>query len=243
MHSLARRLLSLSDLTSLNATDDEQTIHRLLKIASTDAGKVAAVCCWPRFIPVAAPALKGTGIALAVVTNFPDGAADAQAAAEQSAQAVAAGANEIDVVFPFRALLGGDNKAGALLVRACRDACADTALLKVILETGQLATERNIRAAAEIACDAGAHFLKTSTGKSQPGATVEAVSVMLDVIALYEKRHVKVGLKVSGGVRTIEQAKVYLDQYEDRFGAGSANPTNFRIGASALVNDVLTVLG
>jgi deoxyribose-phosphate aldolase len=129
MHTLARRLLSLCDLTSLNATDDEHTIQRLLKTASSDAGKVAAVCCWPRFIPVAAPALKDTGIALAVVTNFPDGAADAQAAAAQSAQAVTDGANEIDVVFPYRALLAGAKSAGAVLVRACRDACADKALL------------------------------------------------------------------------------------------------------------------
>jgi deoxyribose-phosphate aldolase len=192
---------------------------------------------------VALPSLKGLGVALAVVTNFPDGAADATAAAAQCAQAVAAGANEIDVVFPFRAMLAGDKASGASLVRACRDACADKALLKVILETGQLDTERNIRAAAEIACDAGAHFLKTSTGKTQPGATIEAVSVLLDVIALYEKRRVKVGLKVSGGVRSIEQAKIYLEHFEDRFGAGSANPANFRIGASSLVKDILTVLG
>jgi deoxyribose-phosphate aldolase len=240
---VAQRLLSLSDLTSLNATDDEHTIQRLLKLASTQAGKVAAVCCWPRFIPVALPSLKGSGIALAVVTNFPDGAADAGAAAAQSAEAVAAGANEIDVVFPFRALLAGDKASGSLLVRACRDACADKALLKVILETGQLESERNIRSAAEIACDAGAHFLKTSTGKTQPGATLEAVAVLLDVIALYQKRRVKIGLKVSGGVRSIEQAKIYLDHYEDRFGAGSASPANFRIGASSLVKDILTVLG
>ena len=242
MAAVARRLLSLIDLTSLNDSDDEQSTAKLLKLASTAAGKVAAVCIWSRLIPVAQPVLKEAGIALAVVANFPAGAPDAQSAAAETAAAVAAGANEVDVVFPYRALLSGDEKAGATLVRACREACGKRALLKVILETGQLLSEKDIRRAAEIATDAGAHFLKTSTGKTRPGATVEAVSVLLDVIALYEKRGPKVGLKVSGGVRTLEQARAYLDLYEDRFSVGSANATNFRIGASSLVNDVLSVL-
>ena len=112
LHALARRLVSLTDLTSLNSTDDERTILRLVKLACSEAGKVAAVCCWARLIPVALPELTGTGIALAAVTNFPDGLADAGAAAAQSAQAVAAGANEIHVVFPYRALLAGDQAAG-----------------------------------------------------------------------------------------------------------------------------------
>jgi len=242
MTTVARRLLSLTDLTSLNDSDDEQSTQKLLRLASTDAGNVAAVCIWPRLIPAALPTLQGSGIALAVVSNFPAGVADARSAAKETAAAVAAGANEVDVVFPYRALLSGDEKSGATLVRACRDACGKHALLKVILETGQLASERNIRRAAEIAADGGAHFLKTSTGKTQPGATTDAVSVLLDVIGLYEKRGSRLGLKVSGGVRTIEQARTYLDLYEDRFGVGAATAASFRIGASSLVNDILTVL-
>jgi deoxyribose-phosphate aldolase len=242
MQFTARRLLSLTDLTSLNDTDDVHTIQKLLKLASTDAGKVAAVCCWSKFISLAKPALTGTGIALAVVANFPAGAADAQAAAAETAAAVAAGADEVDVVFPYRALLAGDEQAGVKLVHACRAACGERALLKVILETGQLGSDRNISTAARIACEGGAHFLKTSTGKTQPGATLEAAGVLLDVIALYEKRGRKVGLKVSGGIRTIEQAKQYVDLYEDHMGAGTATASTFRIGASSLVSDVLTVL-
>jgi deoxyribose-phosphate aldolase len=242
MQFSARRLLSLTDLTSLNDSDDERAIQKLLKLASTEVGKVAAVCCWPRFIPVAKPLLEGSGIALAVVANFPAGAADAKAAAAETAAAVGAGANEVDVVFPYRALLSGDELSGLNLVKACRVACGEDALLKVILETGQLGSDRNISAAAQIACEGGAHFLKTSTGKTQPGATLEAAAVMLDVIAVYEKRGTKVGLKVSGGIRTIEQAKQYLELYEDHFGAGSANSSTFRIGASSLVSDILTVL-
>jgi deoxyribose-phosphate aldolase len=112
----------------------------------------------------------------------------------------------------------------------------------VILETGQLGTEKNIRLAAQVAIDGGAHFLKTSTGKTQPGATLEAAAVLLDIIAVYQKRGARIGLKVSGGIRRIEQARAYLDLYEDIFGVGSANASNFRLGASSLVNDILTVL-
>ena len=242
MQFTARRVLSLTDLTSLNDNDDERSIQKLLKLASTDAGKVAAVCCWARFIPVAKPVLEGTGIALAVVANFPAGAAVATAAAAETAAAVAAGANEVDVVFPYRALMSGDEQSGLNLVKACRAACGEHALLKVILETGQLGSDRNISVAARIACEGGAHFLKTSTGKTQPGATTEAVAVLLDVIAMYSKRGRQVGLKVSGGIRSVEQATQYLELYEDFLGAGTATPATFRIGASSLVSDILTVL-
>jgi deoxyribose-phosphate aldolase len=238
----ARRVLSLTDLTSLNDSDDEQTMQRMLRLASTDVGKVAAVCCWSRFIPQAKQALEGTGIPVAVVANFPAGAPDARAAAAETAAAVSAGANEIDVVLPYRALMKGDEQTGLNLVKACRAACGDRARLKVILETGQLGSDRNISAAARVACEGGAHFLKTSTGKTQPGATTEAVSVLLDVIAQYAKGGRKIGLKVSGGVRTVEQAREFIDLYEDQMGIGSANSSNFRIGASSLVNDILTVL-
>jgi deoxyribose-phosphate aldolase len=242
MQFAAQRVLSLTDLTSLNDNDDERSIQKLLKLASTDVGKVAAVCSWARLIPTIKPALQGTGIALAVVANFPEGKADVSAAAAQTAEAVAAGATEVDVVFPYKALMSGNQRAGVDLVKACRAACGERALLKVILETGQLGSDRNISAAARIACENGAHFLKTSTGKTQPGATTEAVTVLLDVIALYQKNGKKIGLKVSGGVRTVEQAKEYIDQYEDNLGVGAATPATFRIGASSLVSDILTVL-
>jgi len=242
IQSLGRQLLSMTDLTSLNDADDTQSIQKLLELASTPCGKVAAVCVFARFVPVVRPALEGTGIALAVVANFPEGAADAQAAAAETEKAIADGANEVDVVFPHRALMAGDSRSGSALVRACRAACGERGLLKVILETGQLKNEKDIRRAAQIAADEGAHFLKTSTGKTQPGATLEAVGVLLDVIALYEKRGIKIGLKVSGGVRTVEQARQYLQLYEDALGTGSANARNFRLGASSLVKDILTVL-
>src|SRR5271163_1781573 len=135
---MARRIVSLMDLTSLNDADDEGAILRLSGLAVSKAGTVAAVCTWPRFIPVARNALLGKGVRIAAVANFPAGAATAPSAAAETAAAVADGADEVDVVFPYRALLAGDAAAGLALVQSCRNACGDHALLKVILETGQL---------------------------------------------------------------------------------------------------------
>jgi deoxyribose-phosphate aldolase len=237
--AIARRIVSLMDLTSLNETDDEAAIVRLSRLAVSKAGSVAAVCVWPRFIPVARNALRETGVRIAVVTNFPEGAAGVEQAAEETVAAVARGADEVDVVFPYRALLAGDAAVGLALVQRCRGACGDRALLKVILETGQLGAPDTVRRAAEIAVAGGAHFLKTSTGKTLPGATPEAVAVLLEVIAQAREGGTAVGLKVSGGIRSIAAARAFLDQYELRFGSGSAAPANFRIGASTLIGDLL----
>jgi deoxyribose-phosphate aldolase len=239
--SLARRLLALVDLTSLNDDDDAASTAALAALAATEVGEVAALCIWPRFVPLARAALRGTHVAIAVVANFPGGSADAGAAAAETAAAVADGADEVDVVFPYRALLAGDAASGATLVRACRQACA-RARLKVILETGQLGSAGHIRHAAEVAIDAGADFLKTSTGKTPPGATLQAAAVLLEAIAAARQRGFAVGFKASGGVRTIAEARSYLLLYEQWFGAGSATAANFRIGASALIKPLLAAL-
>ncbi len=240
--SLARRLLPLIDLTSLNETDDEAAILRLAQAAGTPYGDVAAVCTWPALIGVAATALRGSRIAIAAVANFPSGlAGEAQTSAE-IAQAIAAGANEIDVVLPYQSLLSGDYPTVERLLRASRAACGDRALLKVILETGQLESPDAIRLASEMAIEAGAHFLKTSTGKTQPGATLEAARIMITTIAAARGRGSVPGFKASGGVRTLDQAGAYLALFEDILGEGSATSANFRIGASSLMNDVVAVL-
>ena len=239
---LARRLLSLVDLTSLNESDDEAAIVKLARLAHTGAGRVAALCTWRRLVPVARASLRGSGIPVAAVANFPAGAADIEAAAADTAAAIAAGADEVDVVFPYREFLAGHPDTGLQLVRACRAACGDRVLLKVILETGQLGTPERIRRAGAIAIEGGAHFLKTSTGKTEPGATIEGATAQLAAIGDAASRGLQVGFKVSGGIRSLEQARIYLQLYEDRFGAGSARPENFRIGASALVNELLAQL-
>ena len=239
---LAQRLLGLIDLTSLNTTDTADAVRTLATSAVTSAGRVAALCIWARFIAVGRDALKGTGVPIAVVANFPAGESDVEAAAGETTAAVADGADEVDVVFPYRALLAGDERAGVDLVRACRAACGPKTILKVILETGQLLSAERIRRASELAIDGGAHFLKTSTGKTQPGATLQAAEVMIDAIASARARGVTVGFKASGGVSSIADANAYLELYEKRFGAGSATPATFRIGTSSLMKPILAAL-
>jgi deoxyribose-phosphate aldolase len=239
---LAHRLLGLIDLTSLNPTDSEDTVRALAASAATPAGRVAALCIWARFIAVARESLQGTGVPIAVVANFPSGASDIEAAAAETAAAVADGADEVDVVFPYHALLSGDEVTGLALVRACRAACGPKARLKVILETGQLGSADRIRRACELSIEGGAHFLKTSTGKTQPGATLAAAEVMIETIASAQRRGVRVGFKASGGVSTIADASAYLELFEKRLGAASATPATFRIGASSLLKPILAAL-
>jgi deoxyribose-phosphate aldolase len=239
---LAQRLLGLIDLTSLNPSDTSETVRTLATSAATPAGRVAALCIWARFIPAARSALEGTGVPVAVVANFPAGDSNVAAAAAETAAAVADGADEVDVVFPYHALLAGDEGTGVALVRACRAACGPKTILKVILESGQLGSMELVRRASELAIEGGAHFLKTSTGKIQPGATLPAAEVMIDVIASARTRGITVGFKASGGVGTIADASAYLELYENRFGAGSATPATFRIGASSLIKPVLAAL-
>jgi deoxyribose-phosphate aldolase len=234
---VARRLMSLTDLTSLNDTDEASTVRALAALALAAPVPPACLCIWPRFIPVALEALAGSGIPVCAVTNFPGGEADPDVAAAQTAAAVALGAKEVDVVFPYRALVAGDSEVGLRLVGACRDACADRALLKVILETGQLSIE-DMRSAAQIAIVGGADFLKTSTGKTQPAATPEAAGILIESVAAAAPR--RVGVKASGGNRTLEDALVYLALYEQKFGVGSASPQNFRIGASGLFKELIS---
>jgi deoxyribose-phosphate aldolase len=243
MDALARRLISLTDVTSLNESDDATSVHALSVLARAAPVEPAAVCIWARWIPVARAALQGTGIPVCAVANFPSGAAAPDLAAAETAAAVSAGAAEVDVVFPYRAMLAGESHVGLTLVRGCREACGAHALLKVILETGQLGSAGNIRQAAEIAIDGGAHFLKTSTGKTQPAATPEAADILLEVIEAAARRGLSVGFKASGGIRTIDDALVYLTLFEQRFGAGSASARNFRIGASGLFKELMTAAG
>jgi deoxyribose-phosphate aldolase len=239
----ARRLIALTDLTSLNESDDATSTHTLSLLARSAPLKPAAVCIFARWIPVALQALDGSGIPVCAVANFPSGEAAPDVAAAETAAAIAAGASEVDVVFPYRTLLAGDSKTGLSLVRGCREACGEHALLKVILETGQLQSASNIRRAAEIAIDGGAHFLKTSTGKTQPAATPAAAAILLEVIAAADRHTHPIGFKASGGIRKIDDAMVYVSLYERKFGSGSASAENFRIGASGLFKELLTAAG
>ena len=233
--AVARRALGLVDLTSLNADDDETVVGDLCDRAATPAGRVAAVCIMPAFTAVAAERLRGTTIRVATVANFPAGDPDPDGAAREVEAAVAAGADEVDVVAPWRAWLDGDPEVAVALVRACRQACGE-AHLKVILEAGQLPGPDAVRALAADALGAGAHFVKTSTGKVGVGATPAAARAMLEAI---RDAGAGAGFKAAGGVRTTEQAAGYLALADEVLGEGWAMPETFRIGASGLVDDLL----
>ncbi|MGV3345011.1 deoxyribose-phosphate aldolase [Enterobacteriaceae bacterium LUAb1] len=242
----AIRALKLMDLTTLNSDDTDEKVVALCHQAKSVAGNTAAICIYPRFIPVARNALREQGtpdIRIATVTNFPQGNDDIDIALAETRAAIAYGADEVDVVFPYRALIAGNAQVGFDLVKACKDACADAnVLLKVIIETGELKSDALIRQASEIAIKAGADFIKTSTGKVAVNATLHAAEVMMRVIAdMGVKAHV--GFKPAGGVRTAEEAKQYLQLADDILGADWADVRHFRFGASSLLASLLNVAG
>ncbi len=233
----AKRIIGLLDLTSLEENDTEAKIAALCAKAATPFGNVAAVCVYGRFVAQCKSALDGTGIKVATVVNFPHGGTDVTAAAEEARTYVAAGADEIDTVLPYAAFAAGNVDVARALVAACRAAC-NGKTLKVILETGTL-TPDQIAAASRLALEAGADFIKTSTGKRQPAATPEAAKIMLETI----RNHGGGAFKAAGGVRTLEQAQGYVALAEGILGAGWATAAHFRIGASGLLDDLLGHLG
>lgn len=233
----AARMVGLLDLTSLGEDDTPARIRALC--ASALRAPPAAVCVYPEHVTTAREALAGTPVKVATVVNFPDAAADAQRVARETRRAIAAGADEVDMVLPWRALLAGDAAAARACVDACRSACGPNVALKLILETGELGTPERIRQASELGLDAGVDFLKTSTGKVAVNATPEAAAVMLDAIAA---RGGRCGFKAAGGIRTPADARVYLALAQERLGADWLTPARFRIGASALFDALLAGL-
>jgi len=238
------------DLTSLNDGDDEAAVARLCARAQGRFGSVAAVCVWPRFAAFARRQLPAS-IRVAAVANFPTGSTDIDAALSDVRQIADAGAQEVDLVLPWRALRDGDAPAADALLRAVREASAGLRL-KVILETGELQHDALIARAAMLALDAGADLLKTSTGKTPQGATPAAAECMLRAIDVHPRARDRVGLKVSGGIRRVADALPYIAlcrQYlgeaalqPQRFGE-TWRPPRFRIGASSLLDDIEAVLG
>jgi deoxyribose-phosphate aldolase len=196
---------------------------------------------WSRLAQVAvqhAPA----GVRVAAVANFPDGSTDVQRALADTARIVDAGAHEVDVVLPYRALLAGDDAACVKLLGAVRRAC-NGLTLKVILETGELREPRWMQRAAQLALDEGADFLKTSSGKTAVSATPDAARCLLQAIAADARARVSVGFKAAGGIRSVADATLYIDLVDQLLGADALKAARFRIGASALLNDIQRVLG
>ncbi|MEM8788529.1 MAG: deoxyribose-phosphate aldolase [Pseudomonadota bacterium] len=235
----AQRALHLLDLTDLGDECCAEDVRDLCARAQTPFGHVAAICIWPRFVTQARPILVGTGIRIATVVDFPSGDGATADVFETTEQAVADGADEIDMVIPYKRLIEGHKGDVPAAVARVRRA-AGSAKVKAILETGILAEADLIRQAAECAIEGGADFIKTSTGKVPVNATPEAARVMLEVIAEAGR---PVGLKPAGGVRTTEDAQIYLDLCDQIMGADWAGPETFRIGASSVLGALLEDLG
>jgi len=228
-------MLELIDLTSLNDTDNAEVIAALCQKAVSTNGHVAAVCIYPPFVSQAKKLLVNESVRIATVANFPQGTDLLETVLTSIHQVIANGADEIDVVFPYQDYLRGEKEKAYDFIRACKAACGEKILLKVILETGALLDSAVIAEASYHVCHAGADFLKTSTGKISIGATLEAARTILMTIKKIPR---SIGFKVSGGVRTVEQAEQYVKLAEDILGPEWVTPKHFRIGASQLIDAI-----
>jgi deoxyribose-phosphate aldolase len=236
---IARQALAMVDLTSLNDDDTPERIAALCAKAVSPAGPVAAVCVFPQFVAQANRALDDSWVRVATVVNFPAGTESPDRVADATRAAIDAGADEIDVVIAVPSALAGDLAPTRTLLTATRAACG-TAPMKVILESGLFTDAAALRAVAIAACECGADFLKTSTGKVPQGASLQAAAILLSVIA---DGRMGVGFKASGGVRTVAQAAQYLTLADLLLGVEWARPSTFRFGASGLLDALLGALG
>mmetsp|Transcript_4378 Transcript_4378/g.5096 ORF Transcript_4378/g.5096 Transcript_4378/m.5096 type:complete len:282 (-) Transcript_4378:78-923(-) len=251
----AKLCLSLVDLTSLNDDDTDEKIIQLCKDAAKAKEEIgtctAAVCIYPKFVALAKKTLKELGIEdvkVATVTNFPHGSATIAVAVKETEEAVKAGADEVDVVFPYKAFINGDDKIGFDLVQQCKAACKESernCRLKVIIESGELKEQELIKKASDICIKAGADFIKTSTGKVPVNATIEAAETMLKAIkdaVDKDENLTAVGFKAAGGIRDFEAAEKYVEVAKKIFGEKWVTSEHFRFGASSLLKNLITYI-
>ena len=238
--------IRMMDLTTLEGKDTEGKVRALCAKgvrpdpSDPSVPSVAAICIYPALIPVARRALEGSGVKVAsVATGFPAGQTYTDVKLLETRLAVEAGADEIDMVIDRGAFLQGDYRAVFEEIVAVKEACGD-AHLKVILETGELETYDNVRRASVLAMAAGADFIKTSTGKVSPAATLPVALVMLEAIRdVHDETGRVVGFKPAGGIRTAKQAIQHLVLVHETLGPDWLTPDLYRFGASSLLNDVL----
>ena len=236
----------MMDLTTLEGADTPGKVAALCAKAmrpdpvDTSVPAVAAVCVYPNLVPVAKARLAGSGVKVAsVATAFPSGQSPLEVKLADVRAAVELGADEVDMVIDRGAFLSGRYaKVYDEIVRV-KEACGP-AHLKVILETGELGTYDNVRRASLLAMAAGADFVKTSTGKVQPAATLPVTLCMLEAIRdVHDETGRMIGMKPAGGIRTAKQAIQYLVVLHETLGSDWLTPDLFRFGASSLLNDVL----
>lgn len=252
--------ISMIDLTTLEGKDSEGKVKAMCRKAvnpmpgNKDIPHVAAVCVYPNLIKVAKECVEGTGVKVAsVATSFPSGQYPLKLRLEDTKRAVYDGADEIDMVISRGEFLEGNYQLVFDEIRQVKEACVTAseqlsiktgkkvdAHLKVILETGELETYDNVRKASFIAMAAGADFIKTSTGKIQPAATLPVTLVMLEAIRDFHDETGKViGMKPAGGIKTAKDALAYLVLVNETLGEKWLTPDLFRIGASSVLNDIL----
>jgi deoxyribose-phosphate aldolase len=236
----------MMDLTTLEGADTPGKVAALCSKAmrpdpaDLTVPPVAAVCVYPNLVPVALERVKGSGVRVAsVATAFPSGQSPIEIKVDETARVAEMGADEIDMVIDRGAFLSGNYAKVFDEVRRVKEA-AGAAHLKVILETGELGTYDNVRRASLLAIAGGADFIKTSTGKIQPAATLPVTLVMLEAIRdVHEETGRKIGMKPAGGIKTAKQAVQYLVLLHETLGPEWLTPDLFRFGASSLLNDVL----
>jgi deoxyribose-phosphate aldolase len=238
--------ISMMDLTTLEGKDTPGKVAFLCRKAMQPADpryqvpSCAAVCVYPNLVRAAKKFLGDSGVKVAsVATAFPTGLMPLKLKLEEVRAAARDGADEIDMVINRGVFLAGDHERIFAEIVATKEACG-AAHLKVILETGELQTYDNVRIASDIAMRAGADFIKTSTGKVSPAATMPVTLVMLEAIRDYfYETGIRIGMKPAGGIRTAKQALAYLVMLKETLGDDWLTPDLFRFGASTLANDVL----
>jgi deoxyribose-phosphate aldolase len=242
-----KMVVSMMDLTTLEGKDTPGKVAYLCRKAlqpieaKYQVPPCAAVCVYPkmvrharRFLGVHSPVRVAS-----VATGFPSGQFPQRTKLEEVRRAAGDGADEIDMVIDRGAFLAGEHRKVSDEIAAVKEACG-AAHLKVILETGELVTYDNVRLASQLAMEAGADFIKTSTGKIQPAATLPVTLVMLEAIRDYFfETGVRIGMKPAGGIRTAKQSLAWLVMVKETLGDDWLDPALFRIGASTLLNDVL----
>lgn len=232
----AERLFRLIDLTRLNEDDTENDIALLCKNAITSLGHVAGVCVYPRFTKMIASQFDQSSVRTITVANFPQGTKPLEGVLVEIEEVLVAGANEIDMVFPYQQFLDGAYEPSHDFVYAAKAACGSDVKLKVIVESAVYPSLEKLAEACRLIINAGADFLKTSTGKITKGASVEAALVMLTII---KEENQSIGFKAAGGIREPGQALGYLTLAEEIMGRDWVQPERFRIGASQLVDHLI----
>jgi len=240
--ALAIQAVGLLELMSLNSDDTPEKIIELCRRAVTPVGPIAAICVAPRYIGLARDtldSLQASSIKVVAVINFPSGMPNIDSVKSEASAAIMMGAHELDLVYPSHTEIAGDRKVGQDMVAACKALCGQHVALTVTLETGVIRDPQITRTICRTAIREGANFLKTSNGKQIVSATPQAVRILLEAVADLGGQ---VGVKPTGNIRTLDEARPYMEMAVARFGAFWLTSGKFRLGATSLLDDVLSRL-